>query len=397
MRSLKDNQLLTPIEVSAAHPDGAIIDETVSVNGTAVVREIYNDPLVNIYKLLRLVGMETNGLEDGEDNGYQLIQALQKLPNIFNDIEQPLSLNATVFSLNIDITYLPNKYLIVAKAADDYVATTAYTFKGSQVAPAYGFSSPTGFKAGDEILIVLDQTGIKAYSLTGSLTPALADVFAPFGTPVAFNNSGKVWYQSEGVLFSDFPESYDIQSAVRIFEADGTVIVYEMVVIATSLLCLTFRPGTLIYRIYKFDMTNLTADPVVMAMAGQSFPTGVVTDDFKPFMFTEGVEIFITNHSGNNANDYALDIYLIDLPGNQLLYSATNNMDNRFVKTTNCVLANNAAYTFMAGVLEGYNLSTGFYKLLGSFPGYVGNIFLFGTNVYYINQGVAKQWTLSGI
>ena len=110
-------------EVSANHPFGAIINETDTNDGTPVVREVYNDLLVNNYKLLQKVGITANNLEDNEVNGYQIIEALQKLPNKLNDIEQILTLSGTVWSIPLPIELLPNKYFFFAKAAANlYVA-----------------------------------------------------------------------------------------------------------------------------------------------------------------------------------------------------------------------------------------------------------------------------------
>ena len=59
-------QLSVPKEVSSDFPFGAIINETDTEDGTPVVREIYNDLLVNCYKILTLAGITPNGGEDSE-------------------------------------------------------------------------------------------------------------------------------------------------------------------------------------------------------------------------------------------------------------------------------------------------------------------------------------------
>lgn len=169
MRSLKDNQTLTPVLVNANYPDGAIINETDSQPGTAVVNEVYNDLLVNAYAILKKVGMSTTGVADNEATTYQLLAALQKLPNIQNDIENTLTLASTVFTLNLDISRLPNKYFMFAKAAGTYNPATTYTFKGSTASPTYSFTAPNGFNSGDELLIIINQAGVLAYSFGGGI------------------------------------------------------------------------------------------------------------------------------------------------------------------------------------------------------------------------------------
>lgn len=170
MRSLKDNNGLTPVLVNSQYPNGAIINEDGNTLGTAVINEIYNDILVNAYKILAEVGIDTTGIADNEDNGYQLLIALQKLTNVLNDIEQPLTLASLIWSIPIAIDLLPNKYVFVCKAVGAYNPAAAYTFKGTGTL-SYGFTSPTGFNDGDELIVVLNTTGVKAYSL-GSGVPA---------------------------------------------------------------------------------------------------------------------------------------------------------------------------------------------------------------------------------
>lgn len=166
MRSLKDNSGITNVLVNSQYPNGAIINETDSIDGTAVINEIYNDILVNNYKILEAAGIETNAEADNEDNGYQLLEAHQKLTNILNDIEQPIVLASTIWSIPIAIDLLPNKYVLVCKATGAYNPAITYTFKGTG-ALSYGFTSPTGFNDGDELVVIISNAGVKAYSVGG--------------------------------------------------------------------------------------------------------------------------------------------------------------------------------------------------------------------------------------
>lgn len=169
MRSLKDNQALTPVLVNANYPDGSIINETDSQPGTAVVEQVYNDVLVNIFKIIDLVLGGTNGVPDNEATTYQLLAALQKLPNVHNDIEQTLTLASTTWSLSLDISRLPNKYVIFSKVSSAYNPATIYTFKGTATSPTYSFTAPNGFNAGDILALILDQSQVRAYSFGGGI------------------------------------------------------------------------------------------------------------------------------------------------------------------------------------------------------------------------------------
>lgn len=395
MRSLKDNEGLTPVEVNAAFPDGAIIDETNSVAGTAVVREIYNDILVNLYKLIRLTGDETNGIEDSELTSYQLLAAMQRMPNVYNDIQQPMTLASTVFSIPIPIDFLPDKYFIIAKAASAYVDGTGYTFKGSG-ALSYSLTSPTGFKADDRILLILDQTGVIAISLTDAAASQPDQLTVPFGTPLAYNDSTKVWYQAEGIMFADTPETYDLQAAIRTAASDGTILVYEMLIIGGYVLCLTLSPGNNQYAFYKFTLSNLATAPVLITTTSPGFPIAPGSDN-QPFVFTNGTNIYITNHSGASANAYLVDIYAFNLAAGTITGSGSITLDSsNYVKTTNAVIKGGYLYNFISGVITQFNMGTGAYKYGAAFIAYIGVLFTYRGNTYYLpaNGDVAKKWSL---
>ena len=67
---------------NSIYPFGANIEnETDTVSGTPVVREIYGDILMNLYRLLELTGVTPTDTEDNDSTQYQLVEALKKLPN----------------------------------------------------------------------------------------------------------------------------------------------------------------------------------------------------------------------------------------------------------------------------------------------------------------------------
>lgn len=185
MRSLKDNNGLTPILINSEYPNGAIIDETLGNPGTAVIGEIYNDILVNAYKILEVAGISTNGIADNEDNGYQLLIALQKLVNADIDVEQPITLASLIWSVPIAIDILPNKTVLTCRAVGTYNPAASYTFKGTSVLN-YPFTSPTGFIDGDELVVIINNAGVKAYSFGG-------------GIP----SSGKLTFDASDILGTD--------------------------------------------------------------------------------------------------------------------------------------------------------------------------------------------------
>ena len=184
MRSLKDNQPITPVEVNADYPNGRIINEDVSTEGTAVIEQIYQDIHSNIYAILDAVGMVPNAVPDNESTTYQILGALQKLPNVLNDIRQTMSLSSGVFSVPIAIDLLPDGYFLFVKANQAGVAGDTYQFKGTG-ALTYDFVAPNGFAVGDTVLLIISKptNPVLAYSLTnpvassGMVTKTAADLF----------------------------------------------------------------------------------------------------------------------------------------------------------------------------------------------------------------------------
>jgi hypothetical protein len=391
MRTIKDLPAGVPKEVSAAYPDGAIINETAPDTGTPVVREIYQDVLSNIYAILRATGITPNGSEDNELTSYQLLAALQKLANTYNDIEQNLSSAGTVFSIALEIESRPDKYVLFAKALSGYNADLNYTFRGTGIT-TYSFSSPTGFAQGDEVILVLDKAGVRAYKLSaiGSNLQG-TEIFPVLGTPLAFNNSKKLWYQSEGVLFSDAPEQYDLQGIIRFVESDASVIVYEMLAIGAYILCLSLRPATSVYRFYRFDANNLGTAPTLLAVAG--LPASGSTNR-QPYVYTDGSVLYITNNAGAVANNNILAKYALNLGAGAITAVGSVTLDATFRKTTNAVIFGSKLYTFISGFIEQYDLNTGAKANGINLPGNIGCLVAFGGSVYFCGVDAAKRWVL---
>jgi hypothetical protein len=378
-------QLSIPKQVDSNFPFGAIINETDTVDGTPVVREIYNDHLVNHYKLLEEVGIVANGTEDNETNGYQILEALKKLPNTLNDVERVLSLSTTVWSVPFDLDLLPNKYFCVARASEDYVAGTSYTFKGT-TATEYGFSS-SGFKSGDELLVIIDSSGVRAYSLS-FLSNTATEVFSVMGTPVAFNDTNKMWYQEAGVLMSDVPSVDYLESIIRVNLSNGTVLLNDVFVMNGYILCFCLIPSTNNYFFRQFLLNDLSVSTAV-SLVGTSFASA---SDFYPYAYAQSGSVFITNNMNVNANDYSVSkLNYTPLTG-LLTFVSTTNLDVSFVKTSNSVIKTGLLYTMISGALNSFNLTSGAKISLGTYSGVAGQLFGFNGQVYFSSGEVCKRW-----
>ena len=114
---------------------------------------------------------------------FQLVDAFKKFSNEINDVNHVLELNGNVWSLPLNLAILPNKFVCFAQVTDNYVSTESYTFKGTGTLEV-PFNS-TGFNASEQVLIVIESTGVKAFSLE-KLQEVADAVYTPLGSPIAF-------------------------------------------------------------------------------------------------------------------------------------------------------------------------------------------------------------------
>lgn len=380
--------LIVPKDNNAKYPFGsAIKNETETEQGTPVVRELYNDQLMNFYKILELVGITPTGTEDNNDTQYQLIEALKKLPNSLNDTEQVLTLTGTVWSIPFNLAYLPNKYFLIARASDNYSDTVTTTFKGSGVLEL-PFTSVGGFSSGDELLIIIDTTQVRAYSLS-KLIETPNEIFTS-GTPLAFSDLNTLYYKEDGYLITDLPSSTDIQNAIRVFASNATINLNDVFIHNELLVCFCFNTSNNAYYLYDIDInnfSNITANAI--------FPNDADTD-FNAYAYLDASgNLFLTNlGNGNDGfNDYEINKYTRNGSG-IFQFVSTVSLDVSFEKTTNAVIKSNYLFTFVGGYLNKFNLSTGVKTEVMYIPSVNGQLFHLGGQVYFTTGEVAKKWTI---
>jgi len=379
MRKL--SQLPVVKQVDSDFPNGAIKNETDINEGTPVVREIYNDPLVNLYKILDLAGVVFDGTEDKEGK-YQLVEAIRKLPNLLNDIEQVLTLSGGVWSVPFNLTYIPTKYVFFARASDAY---TPGTFKGLNASPSYSFTS-SGFAANDELLVVIDVTEVRAYSLSSITGNSVNEIFTVMGIPLQYNTSNTVYYHEYGELVSGVPRVEVIEETIRAFVSDNSVIVTDMFIMQGMLLCVVYFPIEITYRFYDFSLGDLT-DPTLITPSGFSVNVGV---DFAPYFYADENNLYISNNNGTSTDDNEICINIYS-PG-ALAFGALLTMDNSFVKTTNAAIKDKKIYTFVNGLLCYFDINTGVKTTIGQFSGVLGQIFSYKDDIYFTSGEVALKW-----
>jgi hypothetical protein len=383
VRQLPVAQVTDPLKF----PQGTIQNETDTELGTPVIREIYGDVLTNIYAILADAGIVPDGVEDDELRGYQLLNALKRFSNELNDVEQVLSLNATVWSVNMPVDHLPNRYVFMARAAENYNDALSYTFTGTDN-NSYPLTSPTGFRSGDDVLVVIDQAGVRVVGLTKSVGEST--VLTVFGTPVAFNDSANMYYEDNGSLLTDAPSVEHLQARIRVVDGNGTLVVYNMFVLQGFVLCFCYLPSVQTYRFYHFDINDLDT-PVLVPVTGVTIPTG---SNNEPYAYTDGTLVYLTNQAGTSTDDFELAGLTYAPATPSLALSVSRVLPGTFTKTTNAVLQNTDLVTFINGQLKKYDLTTGIETQVDEYGTFIGTIFRFNGATYYSNGEVAKQWTV---
>lgn len=381
MRTIKN--LAVPQNSDSKFPFSTIRNETDTDTGTPVVEEIYGDLLTNIYKLLQSVGIVPTATQDSDVTQYQILEALKLLPNNLNDIERVLSLTSTTWNVPFNLDLLPNKYFYFARATEDYVAGTAYSFKGT-TATQYGFTS-SGFKASDELLIIIDTSGVRAYSLS-FLGATSSEVFSVMGNPVAFNDTNKMYYQESGQLITDTPSVALLESIIRVELSNGTILLQDILILNGYALCFCLTPSSNTYFFRQFALSNLTVSAPV-TLVGTSFANA---SDFAPYVYAIQGIVYVTNSMNTTANSY--QISRLNFTAGTLTFASTTSIDVSFVKTSNAAIKSGLLYTMVSGVLESYSLTSGAKSSLGSYSGVAGQLIGFNGQVYFNSGEVAKKW-----
>ena len=372
-------------ELAAKFPFGATIqNETDVQDGTPVVREIYGDILMNLYRILGLTNTTPNGIEDSTDTQFQLVEALKKLPNDINDYERVLELNAGVWEVDLDLSILPNKFIFFAKATDSYNSSANYDFKGTGSLTIPFFS--TGYNFNDLVLVVVDTTFVVAYNMNFS---SPKNIFTPFGNPISYNSTTQVTYQEAGTIMTDIPSVYDLENLIRVDQSDGTLFVKDIVITSGFVICTVTKPSdSTYYKVFGFE----SPDMVTVYEIGELGGSIIGTED--PYLFVEASSFYFSNNGGSSANDYVLAKYIFNSATKTLTYSSTITLESSFVKTTNTVVKNPNIFTLVSGDLEQFSLVTPTKVDRGNFGGVSGQLFAHGGDVYYGSGEIATKWTL---
>jgi hypothetical protein len=147
------------------YPNARIKDNTGLGDGTPVDETVYGDQHEFFAKLMRLYGIEYNGLPDNEATGYQLVEAARALASKNDFI---LSLTSTDNKLSVPIKIgkmLPNEQVICKAAVDLNTETTIVGSDNTETAVV----SIGDFKTDEYVRLVKTATAVVLIRLVDSV------------------------------------------------------------------------------------------------------------------------------------------------------------------------------------------------------------------------------------
>lgn len=361
-------------------PDGQIRNETTNQQGTPVVREVYGDVLTNAYAILRDAGIDFNGLEDNENNGYQLLRALKQFVNELNDVEQILTVNGAQISLNINLDLLPNNYVLTARASDNIPkgANLTLTSTGSN---SFTFQANENIASGDTFILVFAGNDSKFISLS-----AIRDydaLLTPFDGVLSFNNTEKIFYYRGGFVLTNIPESFNVLGALRQFANNQDLILLDVIVNRNFMvsMCLTDEGGS-----FEFYAHNVNNPENVINQITFNQPS---LQSYDVHLYANENNVFLTHSSSGSIDDFRVDKYEFD--GSELVLNSSFVLDESFEAISNVIARDSAFLVLQNNELKRFGFD-GSVNVLLELPNVNGQIFKFNSQVYYKNGDLSIPW-----
>ena len=387
MRTLKGQNNLTHDQNYSLFPEGAITNETENQEGTPVVREVYNDLLMNVYSFVKSRGINFNQLEDNEQNGYQFINALKRNINELNDSEKLLNLNGSTWNIELNFDLIPNKYFVFARATEN--SNVNYSSIKGSTNTSYPFES-NDFKTGDELLLIIDQNKVRAYNLNFSSSVNNLGLNI-FGTPLRYSSSG-IWYYDNGILYNDKPESFKIEQILKSQTLNENITILEVFKKDSYFLCCCFDNQTFEISFYKFDYSNMQS-AFELTIEGININQDL-TENRDCYFYYNGEKLMISNQSNNSSLNNYLHSYSVNFSQNKLIYSNEVVLEETFQKVMNSISVAGGIINFINSSLYYYQINEQI-QLIGEFPLFIGIIFEIGNKIYYYDGSNAIQWNLN--
>ena len=334
MRTIK--QLNVPKEQDLnKFPDSTILNETDTIDGTPVVREIYGDLLTNWYAYLRDRGIIANGLEDNEINGYQLIEALKLNVNTLNDIRQTLRVvDSSTFELDIDFKLLTTDYPIFVRSTETINIegnTNVYYLQDSKgVKKIINFTQSVN--SGDELLFIISND-VKAINLiqNGSSTKNNETEVNIQGVPLSYSTSKLSDYLDGNTLIYNDGTSIDLNTYLQ-----AGFVVKDVVLINDAYIIFGIESASKKLRLYKyFRGENTVNEILIQNINDNNQEVGLSTANVMMYVYKN--KIAFTYRAGKVFNPYLLYMYDFDNT-NLLKFNSEIELDMSFNGTSNYIM-----------------------------------------------------------
>ena len=377
MRTLKQLGFIHDVNY-ALFPQGAILNETDNNDGTPVVREVYGDILSNVYKIVKEAGIDFNNSEDNEDNGYQIYEALKVLFSVKNDTEFILDKNPGSYSIAADLTTFKDKTFIIARASENY-DNSINIFKGSG-APTYNFISED-FSANDELLIIIDFSGVRCINLSKSGTSSQSSntIYYPLQY---IDGLDEIWCNSDdNIIFKNLVQ-IDLTSIITDFEGTPNFSILDIFYHKKNIILLV-NVGNNYIKCFYYNTES--ADFGEFEALGFSFYNAINLDVYSYFF---NGDIFCSNNAGyvNEGNKFFR--LRLDLDAKTITFIEAFVLDASFQKTTNGIYNNDSILTFNGTDLKNFKFN-GVLENFGNLSKF-GGMSLFRTkeaNKVYFSDG----------
>ena len=376
MRTIK--QLNVPKEQDLnKFPDSTILNETDTIDGTPVVREIYGDLLTNWYAYLRDRGIIANGLEDNEINGYQLIEALKLNVNTLNDIRQTLRVvDSSTFELDIDFKLLTTDYPIFVRSTE-----TIKIEGGKKI--IYYLQDSKGVKkiiyfthsvnSGDELLFIISND-VKAINLIHNDLYEDKVELNIQGVPLSYSTSNLNDYLDNNTLIYNDGSSIDLSQFL-----DPNIIIRDMVLLNDFYFIFCIDSSNYKLHLYKYKRGDNNIEEILIQGINDNNQTpGLRTSSVQMYVFKNNIAF--SNNGGNVFNPYIISMFNYD-GSNLLKYVSDITLDSSFNGSSSYFMDNDFIITAdtLSQDLYKYNFSRG------------------KESIYKIKQNVVNLYTKNSI
>lgn len=336
MRTIKN--LSVPKETDLSKfPYSTVINETETIDGTPVVREIYGDIITNLYALLVDRGIVPNEIEDNELNGYQILEAIKLNVNKLNDVRRTLEfVDGIKFSIDIDFSLLSSDYPIFVRSSENISKQVGTRRNSFMIQDNKGVDKIAVFKdniiTGDELLLIISDE-ITCVNLMPAelLIPTEINIQ---GVPLSYSSSIESDFLEDNTLIYNDGSSVDLKNIIN----DVDLVIRDVVKIKSEYLIFGINDATLKLSLHSYKRGDLDAANIVI-------PKSELSDDdisYRVQMYVHNNKIMFSHRCGAVVNPYRL--YLYDYNNESLTYNSEITLASDFLATSNYLMTEDSIF-----------------------------------------------------